>query len=206
MALLESEVYRLKFETGHHLLTIAADPYIGFTAIFDQVIKVYLESGATTTSSTAVTAVADGTPPVPVAITLASATGFVAGARVWLDVDSRQEAATIQSLAGAAMTVQLKKAHSGTYPVTVDGGEGIVRGLLRRLDVIQESISDGGVAAGIKKVDEIEFFGGAQNDGRSRVRALYDAQMRLRDELCSALGISNAWRLRQDAGSTLSPY
>ena len=146
------------------------------------------------------------TTPTPVALTLASATGFAAGQRVYIDVDTRQESATVQSIAGNVITVQLKNAHTGTYPVTVDGGEGMVRALLRRLDQVQAAIAIGYQSAGIKKVDEVEFYGNSYPTGGSRIRMLYDAQMRIRDELCSALSVPNYWRRASDSASTVSIY
>lgn len=204
MALLTSEIVRLKYECGFNVLQAGAEPYVSVVAIFDQVIATYMQAGATTTSSTSVTAASE---PTPVALTLASASGFAAGARVWVDVDTRQEVATVQSISGSVITLQLQRAHSGTYPVTVDGGEGIIRSLLRRLDKLQEAIGSSHEAAGIKTVDEIEFFGNSYSSGGGgRVKALYDAQARTRDELCSALGVQNGWRLRSQAMSTVSLY
>lgn len=203
MALLESEIIRLRYECGYNLLNAGAEPYVSVVAIFNQVIARYMQAGAKTTSSTTVTA---STSPAPVTLTLASATGFEENARVWIDVDGRQEVATIQSLSGAAMTVQLMNAHTGTYPVTVDGGEGIVRSLLRRLDEVQKAIALGYQSAGIKKVDEVEFYGNSYPTGGSRIRMLYDAQMRIRDELCNALSVPNYWRRSGDYSSTVSIY
>ena len=119
MALLDSEIARIKAELGYNLLTTGALPYIGITQVFEQVIQDNVLAGASTTSTTAVSAQST---PTPVGITLASATGFAAGVRVVLDVDDRQETATVQSMSGSVITVQLTGVHSGTYPVTVDGG------------------------------------------------------------------------------------
>lgn len=189
MALLDSEVRRIRYELGYNVLDVGAEPYIGVTALFEQVIKPYITAGAATTSSTAVTA---ATTPTPVAITLASATGFSAGGRIVVDVDARQEEATIQSLAGAVATVQLIKAHSGTYPVTVEGGESIVRGILReciKLGGTGGLISSSASKAGLKKVDEIEFFGDATNVAiAAQQRALLNYW---RNELALALGCEN---------------
>lgn len=203
MALLESEIMRLRFECGYNVLNAGAEPYVSVVAIFNQVIATYMQAGATTTSSTTVV---DVTTPVPVALTLASATGFAAGQRVWIDVDTRQESATVQSIAGSTITVQLQNPHTGTYPVTVDGGEGMVRSLLRRLDQVQAAIAIGYQSAGIKKVDEVEFYGNSYPTGGSRIRMLYEAQMRIRDELCSALSVPNYWRRASDSAATVSIY
>jgi hypothetical protein len=159
MALLTSEIRRIKYELGYNVLNVGAEPYVGVSALFEQVVQVYLTAGATTTSSTAVTA---ATAVTPVAITLTSATGVTAGDALVIDVDERQERATIQSLSGAIATVGLTLAHSGTYPVTVEGGEAIVRTILRRLVALEERRERSLGRAGIKKVDEVEFFEGGQ--------------------------------------------
>jgi protein involved in polysaccharide export with SLBB domain len=200
MALLDSEVARIKYELGWNLLTIGALPYIGHASIFEQVIQPYLDSGASTTSATAVTAATTAT---PVALTLASATDFAAGDRVVIDVDERQEVVTVQSITGAAITVQLTKAHSGTYPVTVDGGETIIRELLQRLRTVSEQTSDASGTAGIKQVDVIHFFG---DGSTAQSKTLASLRMKWRDELASALGIPNMWRMRQSAGQRSALY
>ncbi len=182
MALLNSELEFIKFSLGFNVLTVGAVPYISIAQIFEQVIQPYMSSGASTTSSTTVVVATTAT---PVALTLASATGFDAFARVVIDVDDLQEVATVRSISGSAITVPLLKAHTGTYPVTVEGGESIIRGLLNRLRTIEQSIADTSSSAGIKKVDEIEFFG----DGKSKTsfELLQGQQAYWRSELCRAL-------------------
>lgn len=201
MALLTSELQRLRFECGYNALAAGAEPYVGVTAIFDQVVATYLTAGASTTSSTTVTA---ATSPTPVTLTLASSSGFATFARVWVDVDARQESATVQAVSGATITVLLSLAHTGTYPVTVEGGEAMVRDQLRKLRTIDEQLTGAYSSAGIKQVDEVHFFG--DSAGSSRIDALLDAQMEARDELCSLLGVENMWRRRRGAMQTLSLY
>lgn len=200
MALSTSELRRIRAELGYNVLNAGAEPFIGVHAVFDQVIAEYMQAGAATTSTTAVTAASS---PTPVAITLASATGFTAGDRVIIDVDTRQEIVTIQSVSGSAITVQLQLTHSGTYPVEVEGGQSIVRRLLRNLAAISEQVDSAGSTAGIKKVDEIEFFGEGSSAQLSR---LLELQMSQRDELASVLGVQNLWRLRQGAGLSTALY
>ncbi len=155
MSLLDSELNRIRYELGYPVLATGAEPYIGITAVFAQVIQPYLLAGAKTTSTTAVTA---ATTPTLVTLTLALATGFDAGARVVVDVDGRQEAATVESVSGSTISLLLSLAHSGTYAVTVEGGESIVRDILRKLRVIGDRIEGSFSRAGLKKVDEVEFF------------------------------------------------
>lgn len=203
MALLTSEIVRIKFELGYNVETIGASPYIGISAIFESVIATYTQAGATTTSATAVTAASSAT---PVALTLASATGFAAFDTVVIDVDARQERATVQSLTGSVITVLLTGTHSGTYPVTVEGGEAIVRDLLRQLRAVGYSggrIESTVGTAGIRRVDDIEFFGDSTTV--SQMRQVRDHQMYLRDELASALGVENLSKARA-ASSAMSLY
>lgn len=202
MALLDSEIARCKYELGYNLLTIAAEPYIGVARVFELVIQPNLMAGATTTSATAVTAVAAGALASPVTLTLASVTGISAGDRVVIDVDSRQEAATVQNVAGSTITVLLSKAHTGTYPVTVERGESIVREILGRLRDIAEKLGTSVVQqVGIKQVDEIEFFGGNMYSVRREMQRMQDYW---RSELASALGVENL-RATQ-SGSAVAVY
>jgi len=205
MALLDSEISRIRYELGYNVLEAGAEPYIGVVAVFNNVIQAYMSSGASTTSSTAVTA---ATTLTPVAITLASATGFAVYDRVIVDVDSRQEAATIQSISGSVITVHLQYAHSGTYPITVEGGESIVRELLKQLIAVSGFsglMSKAGTQAGIKKVDEVEFFG--DGDGRnSRLAELKKVQRHLRRELADALGVVNLRDYRLSGNQVLEVY
>jgi hypothetical protein len=205
MALLTSEITRLRYECGYNTLDAGAEPYISVVAVFDQVIATYLRAGATTTSTTPVTAVTTAT---PVAVTLASATGFAAGASVVIDVDERQEFAVVQRVDTNDIWVLLKFAHTGTYPVTVEGGESIVREILGHLRAVGAELGVNGSAissAGIEQVDEIRFFGeGKTGDGR--IGQLKNLQMYWRDQLAGALGVTNAWRLRQGGGSSLEVY
>lgn len=201
MALLASELARVKYELGYNTLDAGAEPYVSVVALFDQVIQKYLTSGASTTSSTVVPAAST---PTPVDLTLASTTGFSAGDRVVIDVDSRQELVQVQSIAATTITVLLSLAHTGNYPVTVEGGESIVREILNRLYSLSASL--GGLAvstAGIKRVDEIEFFGSSEIN---RIRQLNDLRMKWRDELASVLGVTNMWRVRSSANLVTGVY
>jgi len=205
MALLDSEVARIKAELGYNLLTVAAEPYIGFVSVFNQVIQPYIQGGASTTSSTSVTA---STSPAPVTLTLASATGFSSGARIVVDVDSRQEVATVQSVSGSTVTALLSLAHSGTYPVTVEGGETIVRNILRQIARITDSggtLQSASAQSGIKKVDEVEFFGGPDGSG-SRFASVIEALDFWRDQLATTLGVHRINGGRGGGGSSVAIY
>lgn len=200
MALTTSELRRIRAELGYNVLNAGAEPYIGVHAVFDQVIAAYMQGGASTTSSTTVTAASS---PTLVTLTLTSSTGFTAGDRVIVDVDDAQEIATIRSVSGATIVLYLSLAHSGTYPVSVEGGETMVRQVLRRLAEVSDQIDQAGSTAGLKRVDEIEFYG---EEGQSQSKALKRLQMDHRDELASLLGVVNLWRYRQGAGLATSLY
>lgn len=202
MALLDSEVARIKYELGYNLLTVGAVPYIGVAAIFEQVIQPYLGAGASTTSSTTVSAASTAT---PVTLTLTSGTGFESGSRVVIDVDGRQEVVTAQNVSGASLTVLLSKAHTGTYPVTVEGGESMVREVIGRLRTVGEKIASAATKAGIKRVDEVEFFGSASSGMSGVFRELTRQRDSWRDELAALLGVS---RLNGGGGgaTTVSLY
>lgn len=204
MALLTSELRRIKAELGYNVLASGAEPYIGVHAVFEQVVQTYCTAGAVTSSSTAVTA---ATSPTPVPLTLVSATGFSLFDRVVVDVDDRQEIATVSLVSGLAVTLQLSKTHSGTYPVTVEGGEAIVRDILRKIDHISKPggmLEKSGGTAGIKSVDEVEFFGASGEINRlkeiEKLRAYY------RQELADALGVQNLRALRRGGSDALSVY
>lgn len=212
MGLLTSEVQRIRYELGYNVLSVGADPYIGVTAIFEQVIQPYVNAGATTTSSTEVTA---ATSPALTTLVLADGTGFSAGDAVIVDVDSLQERATVRSLSGSSIGVLLSKAHSGTYPVTVEGGEAIVRGILQRLQALAGLGVEGGVGGamgegigvvGIKKIDDIEFFGGSGTWTESQMGQLTRAREYWRDELANALGVERLNGGRSGGGSDCSVY
>lgn len=209
MALLDSEISRLKYELGFPGMSTGAEPYIGIVAAFDQVVKPYLLSGAITTSSTEVVA---ASPATPTDITLASATGVSVGDRLVVDVDNRQESAIVSALSGAVATVSLSLDHSGTYPVTVEGTESIVRQRLRTLVDIGTRLERALGRAGIKKVDEIEFFASESGGGTTVFSDLIAQREYHRGELSRAIfgvgGLNGhyAGSAGSGGGSRLSVY
>ncbi len=202
MALTTPEIARCKYELGYNVLAVGAEPFIGVSVLFENVIAPYITSGASTTSATAITA---ATTPTLVSPTLASATGFAAGDRVVIDVEDAQEITTIRAITGAVISVFLVKAHPAGYPVTVEGGEAIVREVLQQLRKFSEPrglLDKAASAAGIKKVDEVEFF---DNAAISRSRTLRREQAYWRDELANALGCENR-RTSGGGGSSVAMY
>lgn len=192
MSLLPSELDLIRYELGWNELTTGAEPYVGVAALFDRVVLPFLRSGLITTSSTAVTA---ATPAAPVALTLAAVSGtntqgttvtVSAGDKLVIDVDDLQESATVESISGNIVTVPLSLAHTGVYPVTVEGGESLVRSILRRCRKVSASIESAMDNAGLKKVDEVEFFPSA-GGGSSMFGDLVAQQKYWRNELYRVL-------------------
>lgn len=183
-----SEIQRIKAELGFSQLTVGAEPYIGISRFFEQVAIPNLETGGLTTSATAVAAAAS---PTPVSLTLTSTLSLNVYDRVIVDVDTAQEEATVQSVVGLVLVVSLFKAHgvAGAYPVAVEGGESMVRLYLERCRRIAEQIARWGPRAGVKKADEVEFFGGAGRGGKepSGFKTLEEMQRYFRSELCTLL-------------------
>lgn len=200
MALTTAEIIRIKAELGFNVLSVGSEPYIGHAAVFEQVIQPYMTAGARTTSSTVVAASDE---PAQVTLLLTDPTGFTFGERIVVDVDSRQEFATAQNLAGASLTLLLSKVHTGTYPVTVEGGESIVREYLTNIaDAKREMASTFGEGS-LKKVDEIEFY----QAGRGTIFGDVGDQLAFwRDQLAAALGLQSMWSRQRAAGSRLSVY
>jgi len=197
MALLTSEIMRIRVELGYNALNVGAEPYIGTQAVFNQVIQTYMQGGASTTSSTTVTA---ASAPTPVTLTLASATGFTVGDRVAVDVDARYESAVIETLSGSTATVLLSSAHSGTYPVSVEGGESIVREALRAIAACKAQLTGSALrSAGLKRADEVEFYAD-QKGASSRLADTRRELMAWRDELAGVLGVVNYWRTGRGGG------
>lgn len=208
MALLDSEVLRIKAELGYNQVGLGALPSIGHVAIFEQVIQPYLTAGASTTSVTAVTA---ASVPTPVTLTLASMTGVSPFALVVLDVDSRQEEATISSVdtMASTITVLLSGEHGDAtgmaYPVTVDGGESNVRRILREISRVKAQFSSAASRGGLKRAEDVEWF--QDRDGGSSL--IGDLQKMLafwRAELASALGVANMWEYKAMAATSVALY
>ncbi len=180
---------------------VNAEPYIEYFGTIDRIVGLYLNAGATTTSSTTVAA---SDSPTQRTLTLASATGFAAGATIYIDLYPQQERAFVQSVSGNSIVVSLQKAHVGTYPVTVDGGEAIIREKLGQLYDIDAKTSASINTAGLKRVDDIEFYGGTT--ATSQAKMLSQLRDMRRDELASALGVANLWRIRRSSGQCFSVY
>lgn len=205
MALTTADIVRIRRELGYNVLSAGAEPYITYVAIFDRVVQTYMSGGASTTSSTAVTAAST---PTFVTLSLADATGFIAGDRVVIDVDSFQETPTVRSVSGNTISVALSLAHTGTYPVVVEGGETMVRDLLKKLAGINAQLDSVVATAGLKRAEDIEWYqaAGGAFGGSAQLGALYAQRDDLRDQLAALLGVPNLWRVRRGSGGSVVLY
>src|ERR1700722_7607722 len=111
MALLTSEIQRIKQELGFNQLTLGAEPYIGITQYFEQIVLPNLQTGGITSSSTTFTAT--GTPQL-ITLQLVSAASFAQLCRAVVDVDENQETAQVSSVVNNSISLYLTLAHSGT--------------------------------------------------------------------------------------------
>ncbi len=204
MALTTSMLARIRAELGYNTLSAGAEPYISYVAVFDVIVRTYMQGGASTTSSTTVAA---ATTPTAASLVLADATGFTAGDRCIVDVDSLQEAATIRGVTGSTISVILSLAHAGTYPVTVEGGESLVAAILKKIDALKDQFSQVVQTAGLKRAEDIEWYqagsGNSKAGGSAQLAALFAQRDYYRDELAALLGVQNLWRVRQGAGSSV---
>lgn len=182
--LTDDEIARIKTELWDHLVDIGAEPYIGFHPIYNTIRDhVSSSSVAATSSTTAVTAAGSTT------ITVADATGLTVGTKIVLDVDDQRETCTIKSISGSVIGVNARKTHSGTYPVEIESPRTIVRGILFDLSKLELLIVGALESSGIKRADEVEFFG--PNDGGGVVQQLIANQARLRMELARRIGLGD---------------
>lgn len=184
----DAELDRLRYELGYNVLTIGAEPYFWHVRVFD-IIRQYVVASATaaTTSSTAVAATG------PASLTLASAAGIAAGARLVLDADDAAETVTARDVAGSVVSVVCQKTHAGVYPVEIESARTLVRGKISECLRLQRLVDEAAESAGIKRVDEVEFFGDATYTN-SRLGHLQARQLRARLELATLCGLSTFLR------------
>lgn len=200
MPLTTAELQRIKTELGMNALDVGADFYIGIHQILEVVVNQHIDAEVSTTATLG-TAIAQASAPTPQTLALADASSFSAGDRVFIDVDTRSENATIQSKSGSSIVVQLKKAHSGTIPVTLEGPIPLALEALRHILEVKGRIAEIFGTGTLKKVDEIEWYPTVG----TQLSALGEQLMFWRDELANVLGVPNLWR-RKSCGSTVSVY
>jgi hypothetical protein len=181
--LTDDELARIKAEVFDNLLGLGAIPYFDVRTLYPVIRDNVVSSDvAATTSSTAVSVVGATT------ITLADATGYAAGQRIVLDVDDARETVTIRALTGAVASVICRYTHAGTYPVQVESPLTLVRGYISDLITLEQIERGAFDTAGVKRVDEIEFFG--MQEGGSKIAVVNATRDRLRAKLASALNLT----------------
>lgn len=207
-----AETVTVQYVSGSTVSVLLGKPHSGTYPVKIQASGVY------TSSSTIVAAISS--PPAPVALTVANPALFTVGSRVVVDSGARQEVAEILDITGSTFSLLLSKGHSGTYPISQESGVTIVRGILGKLrsiaDVLNGGAPDGGTDAlsfaqdgvGIKKVDEIEFFGAMSSAGGkslagNTLQQLLALREYWRDELASCLNLP---RLNAACGGSISVY
>lgn len=180
------EMARIRAELFDNVLGVGAVPWIDVRSIYDVIRdNVSSSSTAATTSSTTVSTAGATT------LTLASVTGLASGTRVVLDVDASREVVTVRAVSGSTVSVICAKTHSGTYPVEIESALTIVRGLLADLEALDQQERLMVPQAGVKIVDEIEFFGAAEGGVQQSLTARRNA---LRQRLASATGLTGILR------------
>lgn len=209
MALRNEEILRLKYELGYNVTGIGAEVYITYTAVFDRAIQPYLIDVATT-SSTAVTAVTGGASTTivlaanPASTTSTQSLSFVVGSNVVVDVGVSQETSVIAALSGLSATLTLSLAHSGTYPVLLQGAEQTIRDIFTRLDTIKSEMTYvAPKTAGVEQVDEIRLFPRTKKRGDTmdKFASLMWQRDEARRDLAGALGIPYLRDVRSGNGS-----
>jgi hypothetical protein len=108
----------------------------------------------------------------------------------------------VRAISGANVTLLLSGEHSGTYPVTVEAGEAIVREMLRRIQDVKAQMAQTFGEGTLRKVDEIEWY---QSPG-TLFGNLGNQLAFWRDELASSLGVASLWRQRTSGSQRLSVY
>jgi len=186
------EMARIKSELDDNVVDYGAQPYIDVRAVYDVIRDNVVSSSVTpTTSSTSITSAG------PTTITLASATGYAAGQRIVIDCDDAREVVTIRSLSGAVASIVATKTHSGTYPVEVESGLTIVRGILSDLITLDtQSRAQVGSALGLKRVDEVEW----NTDAGGIIAAFAQQRLMLRRRLASATGLASLYAANRGRG------
>ncbi len=199
MALRNEEVVRCKWELGYNVTGVGAEFYISYQPIFDRAIQPYLIDVGTTSTTAVVAATAGALVAVTVAANPASVSdtqslAFVVGGNVVVGHGVSQETSVIESISGLALTMNLFKAHSGTYSVRVQGAEQIIRDCFDRLDQIKaEMLNVAPKTAGLAAVTgELEFFSSGRNNrkgGKSKFEDLLFQRTMARRDLAGALGV-----------------
>jgi hypothetical protein len=200
MALTDYEVQSLRAHLGFGNVGANAYPYTpdGFREVFRDVIAPNLEDGPETTAATAITAGSTTT------VTPASMTGITVGARLVVDVGDDAEIVLVRSVTLTTFTAKFALAHPASgYPVAVMSGVQRVRLLLHACDKAWQTANSSTVSesAGLKKVDEIEWFapGAVRLETRAHYRDIVWA-------LSDLVRVEPAWAHTKRKRNNLEPY
>ncbi|MEE8425893.1 MAG: hypothetical protein V3S15_01320 [Woeseiaceae bacterium] len=205
MPFTDAEIKRIKFELGQNLLEVGSEIYVGGGhQIIEAVIQQHIAAEVSTTSAAQVL---DASPIVPSTVLVADATGFTAGDRIYVDVDSRREIVTIQALSGTMLTAMFSNAHGSTagavWPISLEGPIPIVRDLLAKIAAAKTELASTFGEGALKRVDEVTFY---NTDSNSLFGSIGETVRHWRNELAVALGIPNLWERSTSAGSRSAMY
>lgn len=157
MALTTEEIESLRFHLGYGNIGAMGAPYTPdtFLEIFSQVVSPNLSTGTETSATTAITAGAT------VVVTPAAMTDIAAYGTLVVDVGEDAEVVVVKAVTVSTFTAAFAKAHSSAgYPIATMSGTARLRMLLWDADAAWKVLNSKGIIsrAGIKKVDEVEFF------------------------------------------------
>lgn len=158
MALSTEEIESLRFHLGYGNIGAMGAPYTPdtFLELFSQVVSPNLSTGSETSATSNISA---GT---TVVVTPAAMTGIASYVTLVVDVGEEAETVVVKAATGSTFTAKFEKAHtSAGYPIATMSGTARLRMLLWDADAAWKALSAKGIIsrAGIKIVDEIEFFG-----------------------------------------------
>lgn len=200
--LTDDELQRVRRELADNVLDIGAVPYVGHRAIYDVIRDNCSSSSVAPTASSTAVAAAGAT-----VLTLGTTAGLAVGDKVQLDADDARETVSVRAITGTTggtISVVCRKPHAGTYPVEQESALTLVRGTLADLAVIQDEINAARAAAGLKRADEVEWFGAAGE--RTALEELRRAQHALRRDLARLVGLGALLDINARRGDGVEVY
>ncbi len=219
MGLRAEEVLRMKWELGVSITLLGAEPYITYLAVFDRAIQPYIiDPSTTSTTLVAASAIATGQQVAVTVTTIPLLAGtftaaFTVGTTVTVDVGPAAETSQILVVSGTTIWLTLVNAHgaSGAYPISMAGGEQVVRDILSRLDAIKSELTNiAPKAAGIEQIDEVRIYPatttGSRRGSRDKFESLIQQREQARDDLGEAVGFPNLRTMRKRGGSRVEVY
>lgn len=160
-AVSDAEREALRFHLCYGNVSVSGYPYTpdGFIELFRDVVQPNLTTGEETTATTAIAAGA------VVTVTPVAMTGISVYSRLMVDVGDAAEIVVVKAVTGSTFSAAFVNAHTSTgYPVAVFSAVARLRMLLHSADRAWAGVqgTDVGADAGIKKVDETEFYQGGK--------------------------------------------